>query len=78
MNEEKASDTYWEKVSDMIEEAESKYKKTGIVYDASDPVGIISTNAVSKISQAKLLAPNLSETFLHVISPRNAAQLKAH
>lgn len=33
MNEEKASDTYWEKVSDMIEEAESKYKKTGIVYD---------------------------------------------
>lgn len=34
MNEEKASDTYWENVSDMIEEAESKYKKTGIVYDA--------------------------------------------
>ena len=35
MNEEKSSaDIYWEKVSDMIEEAESKYKKTGIVYDA--------------------------------------------
>lgn len=35
MNEEKSSaDIYWENVSDMIEEAENKYKKTGIVYDA--------------------------------------------
>lgn len=34
MNEEKASNTYWEKVSDMIEEAENKYRETGIAYDA--------------------------------------------
>lgn len=34
MNEEKASDTYWENVSDMIEEAEDAYHKTGIAYDA--------------------------------------------
>ena len=59
MNEEKASDTYWEKVSDMIEEAESKYKKTGI-------------------SQTKLFATNLFETFLHVIFLKNTTQLKAH
>ena len=35
MNEEKSSaDIYWEKVSDMIEEAEDAYHKTGIAYDA--------------------------------------------
>lgn len=35
MNEEKSSaDIYWENVSYMIEEAESKYRETGIAYDA--------------------------------------------
>lgn len=34
MYEEKVSDIYWEKVSDMIEEAENKYRETGIAYDA--------------------------------------------